>query len=118
MSAWDISPGGVRDVLIRMQAAATPFEGQMTSLNSGLEGAAREAASNLVTGALTGFVEAIQHDLQFVFIRTGASMNAAAQATKAYVDGDLEMAANAQLSMARAVQDPSGVLPGSRQVPR
>lgn len=111
MSAWDISPGGVRDVLTRTHAAAMPFEGQMTSLNSALEGSAAESSSEIVGQALQGFVESIRTDLEFVFTRTGACMQAAAQATNAYVEGDLEMAANAQRSAA-AAPDPSATMPG------
>ncbi|MEU1362481.1 DUF6507 family protein [Micromonospora zamorensis] len=111
MSAWDISPGGVRDVLNRTHAAAAPFEGQMTKFNSALEGSAVQSSSEIVGQALQGFVESIRTDLEFVFTRTGACMNAAAQATNAYVQGDLDMAANAQRS-ASAAPDPSAAMPG------
>ncbi len=118
MSTWDISPGGVRDVLIRTQKAAAPFEGQMTSLNSALEGAATESCSEIVGSALQGFVDSIKTDLQFVFTRTGACMNAAVQATNAYVQGDLEMAATAQRSATAAPDASSMPGPGRQAVPR
>jgi hypothetical protein len=51
-------------------------------------------------------------DVWFVFTRTGACMNAAALATNAYLDGDLEMAANAQAS-ATAAPDPPTVMPAT-----
>ncbi|MFY1705773.1 DUF6507 family protein [Micromonospora sp. WMMA1923] len=111
MSAWDISPDGVRGVLNRTQTAAAPFEGQMKSLNSALEGSAVQSSSEIVGKALQGFVTSIRPDLEFVFTRTGACVNAAAQATNAYVQGDLDMAANAQRS-ATAAPDPSAVMPG------
>jgi hypothetical protein len=46
-----------------------------------------------------------------VFTRTGACITAAAQATRAYLDGDEAMAASAQAA-ATAAPDPSAVMPG------
>lgn len=110
MSAWDISPAGVRDVLTRTQAVATEFEGQMTSLNTALQGAGNECSSEIVGQAVAGFIESAKANIQFVFTRTGACLTAAAQATNAYLDGDLVMAANAQAS-ATAAPDPTAVMP-------
>jgi hypothetical protein len=100
---WDIQPAGVQSVLARTQTTAGEFEGQMTRLNSALEGAAGQSSSDIVAGALVGFAtEAAMPQIQFVFTRTAACLNAAAQAVNAYLDGDLQMAANAQASAVAA----------------
>lgn len=109
MSAWDISPQGVRGVLTRTQGVATEFEGQMNSLNAAVQGAGAQCSSGIVGEAIAGFFESARSNIEFVFTRTGACLNAAAQATTAYLDGDLEMAGNVQA--AAAAPDPTAVMP-------
>ncbi len=111
MSRWDIDPAGVRTVLTGTQNVAAEFDGQMTSLNAGIEGAAAQSSSEIVAAALAGFAEAAGTNIAFVFTRTGACLGGAANATNAYLDGDLEMAANAQAS-ATAAPDPRATMPG------
>ena len=111
MSKWDIDPGGVRTVLLSVEEIAKEFEGQMTALNTGVEGAATESSSNIVGSALAGFAESVTANIQFVFARTGSCMGGCAQATNAYLDGDFEMAANAQAS-AYAAPNPLDTMPG------
>lgn len=110
MSAWDISPDGVRGVLTRTQGVATEFEGQMNSLNTAAQGAGSQCSSGIVGEAIAGFFDSAKSNIEFVFTRTGACLNAAAQATNAYIDGDLQMAANAQAA-ATAAPDPTAVMP-------
>jgi uncharacterized protein DUF6507 len=104
MSSWDIDPSGVRGVVGRTEGVAKSFEGQMTTLENALSGAAAQSSSGIVGEALSGFAEANKGQIQFVFTRTGACLNAAAQATNAYLDGDLTMAANAQRAASVAPQ--------------
>lgn len=111
MTRWDIDPVGVRSVLSNTEAVAQEFDGQMQTLNTGIEGAATQSSSEIVASALAGFAESASADISFVFTRTSACMSGAAQATNAYIDGDLEMAANAQAS-ANAAPDPRAVMPG------
>ena len=111
MTRWDIDPAGVRTVLQSTETVAREFEGQMTTLNTGMEGAATQSSSEIVASALAGYAESAATDITFVFTRTGACMGGAAQATNAYLDGDLEMAANAQAS-ATAAPDPRATMPG------
>jgi Family of unknown function (DUF6507) len=100
---WDIQPAEVQSVLARTQTTAEEFEGQMTRLNSALEGAAGQSSSDIVAKALVGFAtEAAMPRLQFVFTRTATCLNAAAQAVNAYLDGDLQMAAHAQAAAVTA----------------
>jgi Family of unknown function (DUF6507) len=109
--SWDIQPAGVNAVLARTEATAGEFEPQLTSLDTGLQGSATESSSPIVAEALSGFATSAQGDIQFVMTRTGAAMTGAANATTAYLDGDLAMAANAQAA-AGAAPDPTAVMPG------
>ncbi len=111
MTKWDIDPAGVRSVLMSTGNVAKEFDGQMTKLNAGLEGAASQSSSEIVASALSGFAESAGANLQFVFTRTGACLGGAAQATNSYLDGDLQMAANAQAS-AGAAPNPLAAMPG------
>lgn len=61
-----------------------------------MQGGAANSSSEIVAGAISGFAEHVRADIEFVTHRTGAVMAAAANATNAYLRGDLEMAANAQ----------------------
>ena len=110
MGAWDISPGGVRAVLARTQHVAAEFEAQMRALESAVQGAGAQCSSGIVGQALAGFFDWAASDIGFVFARTGACLTAAAQATNAYLRGDLEMAANAQAA-ASVAPDPAPLLP-------
>ena len=96
MTKWDISPSGVRGVLGQTHAVASQFDAQTASLDTALRGAVEQSASGIVGLAVQEFLKAKTADVQFVFARTEACMNAAAQATNHYLQGDLEMAANAQ----------------------
>ena len=118
MSTWDISPDGVSNVLTLTQAVAISFEGQMTSLQTALEETATQSSSEIVGSALQGFMASVESDIQFVFTRTSACINAAAQATYAYLDGDLDMAANVQASATAAPDAASMPGRGGGTVPR
>ncbi|MCE6996890.1 DUF6507 family protein [Saccharothrix sp. S26] len=117
MTKWDISPNGVRGVLGQTHAVASQFDAQVASLDAALRGAVAQSGSGIVAQAVQGFLQAKQADVRFVFTRTSACMNAAAQATNHYVQGDLEMAANAQAA-ASAAPDPRAALPGGGARPR
>lgn len=109
MGRWDIQPAGVRGVLGRVQGVADEFDGHVRTMNSAMEGAASQASSGIIAQALSGFAESQRSSIEFVFTRTGAAMTGAANATRAYVQGDLEMAANAQASATAA---PEPRMPG------
>ena len=107
MGRWDISPAGVQGVLGRTEGVASEFEGQMTRLNTALEGAVGQSCSEIVASAVSGFMQwSATPVIGFVFTRTGACLSGAAQATNHYVQGDLEMAANAQAAASAALLTP------------
>jgi hypothetical protein len=113
VSSWDIHPAGVRGVLARTESVARDFDDQTRSWNTALRGAAEQSSSDIVAQALEGLVRSQSQQIQFVFARTGACLNAAARATNCYVQGDLEMAAHAQAA-ATAAPQPGPAGPGGR----
>lgn len=98
MGKWNIDPYGVQQVLTTTVGIAEDFEGQLEQISEALQNGAEGSASEIVAQAIVDFVEEYQADIEFVVARTGAALGAAADATQAYLDGDLDMAANAQES--------------------
>ncbi|MFG2193075.1 DUF6507 family protein [Streptomyces sp. NPDC048639] len=89
------------------------FEGQLKAYSTHLESAATHAGTisgegeggggggenggkGLVALALAEFAKATTGDLKFIAARAGKSLAGAVEATTAYLDGDMEMAAEAQ----------------------
>ncbi|GGQ71400.1 DUF6507 family protein [Couchioplanes azureus] len=105
MSRWDIDPPGVAGVVTRTGEAAKGFETAATKYGAALEGAAGACGSEIVAGALAGFAQHKAPAMKAVVERTGRALTGAVNATKAYIDGDLEMARTAQ---ANAVAPPPG----------
>ncbi|WP_438948486.1 DUF6507 family protein [Streptomyces atratus] len=62
-----------------------------------------KAAGGLVALALSQFAEHTTPDLKFIAARAGKSLQGAVDATTAYLNGDLEMAAEAQRKALGAV---------------
>jgi hypothetical protein len=58
----------------------------------------------LVAAALAEFMEGTADELKFIGVRIGKSVNGAVEATVAYRDGDLEMAAEVQRRAAGLVR--------------
>ncbi|WP_030261236.1 DUF6507 family protein [Streptomyces violens] len=129
MAGWDLDPQGIQGVLKttgefagkiethtkaygdHLQSAATSA-GTITAEGGGQGG--EKAAGGLVALALSQFSEHTINDLKFIAMRAGKSLNGAVDATTAYTNGDLEMAAEAQRKALGAVDvDPSK--PGAQQ---
>ncbi|MEO3751585.1 DUF6507 family protein [Streptomyces sp. B6B3] len=117
MPTWDIQPLGVRDVLDRTVDRANDIEGWGSGYSDHLNNAATYAgtlamngqaapAMGIVGAALNEFAEATQTDVQYIVARASASLTGASDATMAYVDGDLEMAAEAQRQALRPPEMP------------
>nr|WP_168506968.1 DUF6507 family protein [Streptomyces sp. S1D4-11]QIY94516.1 hypothetical protein HEP87_11430 [Streptomyces sp. S1D4-11] len=108
MTAWDISPSGVKGVLTNTATAAEGLSNTGKALEKTVPSAASSAGTieqggveksgtqGPVAAALGEFFNAYQKDLMYVAERTSNSINGAAAATNYYVTGDLEMAAQAQ----------------------
>ncbi|CAM5236715.1 DUF6507 family protein [Streptomyces coeruleorubidus] len=118
MPAWDISPSGVQSVISNVsdvmkvlddivQAYSDDVQGAATSagtLAPGGAGGEHKGQSGLVAAALAEFMEGTANELKFIGVRVGKSVNGAVEATVAYRDGDLEMAAEVQRRAAGVVR--------------
>ncbi|MFE3907969.1 DUF6507 family protein [Streptomyces sp. NPDC059153] len=121
MTGWDLKPQGISGVLKttgevagKIQTYATSYGDHLTSAASsagtisaeGGDGGGKDgekAAGGLVALALSQFAEHTTSDLKFVAARAGKSLQGAVDATTAYLNGDLEMAAEAQRKALGAV---------------
>ncbi|MDQ0712985.1 hypothetical protein QFZ55_002437 [Streptomyces luteogriseus] len=118
MPAWDISPSGVQSVVSNVgdvmkvldeivQAYSGDVQGAATSagtLAPGGAGGEHKGQTGLVAAALAEFMEGTADELKFIGERVGKSVNGAVEATVAYRDGDLEMAAEVQRRAAGLVR--------------
>lgn len=122
MSGWDIDPVGVQAVLEKTVEFAKKIEpwgkdyaahlqSSATSAGTLYMGTGERPQAGLVGAALAEFAEKTQTDLATVAARAGASLTGASEATKAYLNGDLEMAAEAQRE---ALKTPKIDMPGKK----
>ncbi len=102
MSKWNIDPPGVSGVVTRTGEVAKGFQTAATNYGNALEGAAQACGSEIVAGALVGFAEHNTAPMKAVVDRTTQALTGAVNATKAYIEGDLEMARTAQANAAAA----------------
>lgn len=108
---WDIDPPGVKGVLLRTGEVARDVEGHGKTLSALVESAAASAGTIMaeslpakdrqggmgpIAGALAAYFQARGSQLEFIAARAGQSLQGAMEATTAYIDGDLQMAADAQ----------------------
>ncbi|MFF2328362.1 DUF6507 family protein [Streptomyces sp. NPDC058103] len=122
MTGWDLKPQGISGVLkttgemaAKIQTHATSYgkhlssaassAGTITADDSGGGGGGEggEAVGGLVALALSQFAEHTTPDLKYIAARAGKSLQGAVDATTAYLDGDLAMAAEAQRKALGAV---------------
>jgi hypothetical protein len=111
MSGWDLQPQGIEGVLKATGEIAGHFESQVTAYSEHLQSAATNAGTisaegeggggekgggGLVALALSRFAENTAPELMFMAARAGKSLTGAVEATRAYMNGDIEMAAAAQ----------------------
>ncbi|MCX5340728.1 DUF6507 family protein [Streptomyces atratus] len=116
MTGWDLKPQGISGVLKTTGEVASKLQTYATSYGDHLSSAAssagtisaeggdgggggeggEKAAGGLVALALSQFAEHTTPDLKFIAARAGKSLQGAVDATTAYLNGDLEMAAEAQ----------------------
>jgi hypothetical protein len=98
MTSWDLDPGGIRGVVERTGREAARLESATRTYGDAMQTAAESSGSNLVASALAGFATHHKPTLQGMAERAGRVLNGAVNATNAYLDADLQMAANAQRS--------------------
>lgn len=106
MSSYKINPDGVEKVLKSTQSEAGEFKTILEPL-SGWVGLAATGTgdSPAIVPALQSFFEVQSRGLEAMGTRVGAAITGAADATTAYVKGDLEMVQTYQTNAVR-VADP------------
>ncbi|BAC73146.1 hypothetical protein AQJ43_24170 [Streptomyces avermitilis] len=112
MTGWDLKPQGIQGVLKTTGETASHIETHAKSYGKHLTSAATNAGTisaegggeqggekpsgGLVALALSQYAEHAATDLKFIAARAGKSLQGAVDATTAYLNGDQEMAAEAQ----------------------
>ncbi|MDF3292748.1 DUF6507 family protein [Streptomyces silvisoli] len=123
---WNIDPAGVSTVVGKTGDIAKGLQDQVTAYGTHLQSAAKDAGTiskggsgdyggkdgmGLVALALSNFAEATKGQLEFMAERSGKSLTGAVDATKDYLNGDLEMAAQAQSNALKDTTPPPVALP-------
>ncbi|MFF1837678.1 DUF6507 family protein [Streptomyces sp. NPDC058231] len=116
MTGWDLKPQGIQGVLKTTGETAGKIETHAKAFGEHLTSAAtsagtvsadggdgggggkggEKATGGLVALALSQYAEHATSDLKFIAARAGKSLTGAVDATTAYLNGDLEMAAESQ----------------------
>lgn len=111
MTGWDLKPQGIQGVLKTTGETAGKIESYAKAYGKHLTSAAtsagtitaedggeggEKAGGGLVALALSQYAEHATTDLKFIAARAGKSLTGAVDATTAYLNGDLEMAAESQ----------------------
>jgi hypothetical protein len=92
MATYRINPTGVEAVLKKTQSDAVEFGTILKPLEGYVESTAKATGeSGAIVPALQAFFEQQGTQLDAINTRVGAALTGAYNATKAYVDGDLEM---------------------------
>lgn len=124
---WDLKPQGITQVLKSTGESASKLEKYAKSYGEHLTSAASSAGTisadagsggsggeqvqgGLVALALSQYAEHAAKDLQFVAARAGKSLQGVVDATTAYLNGDEQMAQEAQR---KALSAPKVDLPGA-----
>ncbi|MBB6174073.1 hypothetical protein HNR23_004133 [Nocardiopsis mwathae] len=111
MSTWDINPDGVNAVLKQVfnhaggEDGTGGLAGTLTDTGEHMTNAAKHANSFPVNTALAEFADHFQGPLENMTAKTASAIDGCATATRAYTNGNLEMAAEAQKN-AGTVTDP------------
>ncbi|GAB3564379.1 DUF6507 family protein [Spelaeicoccus albus] len=103
MTSWDIDVPGVSGVLKKVSGLAEDYESQVKKLQTHLKGAAVACKGGPVPARLQGLAEdELVPAVKDVAGRTKNALTGTSDAVKAYVRGDLDMAANAQQNAGKA----------------
>ena len=112
MTGYRINPEGVETVLNATKSDAEKFGTILKPLQGWVEFAATgTGGSGAIVPALQSFFENQSVGLKAMGTRAGAAITGAYEATKAYIDGDLEMVQTYQKDAAIAADPPLTGMP-------
>lgn len=118
MTGWSISPEGVDGVLTSMAPPAEALGASVGLVQAALEAAITATASPAIAEAASGYFEQKgTGTLQKVHGNIQSATTGVANATRAYVNGDLEMAAQSQRDATTAATQHTTELPSRGRVP-
>jgi hypothetical protein len=104
VATYRINPAGVEAVLKKTQADAEEFGTILKPLEGYVESTAKATGgSGAVIPALQAFFEQQGSHLDAINSRVGAALTGAYNATRSYVDGDLDMVTQYQTAAAASV---------------
>jgi len=107
MTHWSIQPSGVAAVLKDVNVYAEDLGTALASLGPALESAVTATQSGAIAEAIQSYFTIEDGPrIQGMQTRINAAGSGVITATQAYVNGDLEMAANAQSASVAAVYPP------------
>ncbi|MET0735632.1 MAG: DUF6507 family protein [Microbacterium sp.] len=107
MTNWSIQPSGVVAVLTDVNTYAEALGESLASLGPAMEGAVTAAYSAAIADAVQSyFTQEEGPRIEGMNARISAAASGVVTATEAYVNGDLEMAANAQAASVAAIHPP------------
>jgi len=120
LSKYKISPEGVESVLVKTRNDAEALGPIVQPLQGWVESAAEgTGGSGAVIPALQAFFADQSTHLDSINRRVTASLTGAYDATKAYIDGDLEMVGNyQQIAAEQAIVAPLHSSPQQGNLPR
>jgi hypothetical protein len=108
MATYRIHPSGVQTVLNATLQEAEEFSTLVKPLSGSVEAAAAGAGnSGAIVGALNEFFTAQDRRMKGMASLMSSCLNGAAEATKAYNRGDLEMMATYQSNAVNAAHHPT-----------
>ncbi len=97
MADWDISPTGVASVLKKVGTHAEELGKELNTLSTHAESAVTATQSNLIGTTISEYFEKTEGPrLKKISSLVSAACTGVRDATKAYLRGDEEMAADAQ----------------------
>lgn len=109
---WDVDPSGVQSILQQVQGYAQDYESEFADMGTALGGISEAGKSSIISEALQGLSDQnLSPAINSIAGRSGIALNATAEAVRAYGQGQLEMAANAQQNADNA-PDPLDTSPG------
>ena len=120
MSKYEILPSGVESVLTKTQADAEQFGTILAPMQGWVEQAATgTGGSGAVVPALLAFFEDQSKHLDTINRRVTASLTGAYDATKAYIDGDVEMVGHyQQIAAEQGAMPPAPAVNPHRNIPQ
>lgn len=99
---WKVDPAGVQTLLTSVSTEAEPIGTALGKVDGAVQGAATAAQSEVIAKAIEQFFTAVTPSITTIQQRIPAAIDGAAAATTAIIDGDEQMAAQAEAAAVTA----------------